>query len=425
MKRRSIRAAAAGLLAAGTLSTWAVPATIHADPVAARDAGVIVEWNEITGRTLVENAQPIFQSLLYYGFTALAMYDAVVTIEGGYEPWSDLPRAGRHASSETAAATAAYVVLRHYFPSSAAALRVDYRAALAAVPAGIGKVRGVMVGVLAAGALISRHPDAGIGAPVPQPFAEPFEPGEWRPTPPALAPMAATWLGFVDPLVIPAPIHLAGPPALDSAQYAADFAAVRDYGGTISLRTDEQTATALFHTVAPRFQHLEAIRDQITGRGLDIVDAAHALAVFDASLADAAISCWRNKYDFNFWRPVTAIALADTDNNPATDVVPGWTPLRPTPPYPDYPSGHACFVGAVSGSIDNLFGDGPLTRPYTMKSYIDGVPDRSYATTDALDTETMNARMWNGFHFRTAMTDGNALGRTVADAVANTFHPTH
>ncbi len=146
--------------------------------------------------------------------------------------------------------------------------------------------------------------------------------------------------------------------------------------------------------------------------------------MFDASLADSAIACWRAKYDFEFWRPVTAIALADTDPNPATEVVPGWAPLRPTPPYPDYPSGHACFTGSVSGSLDNLFGAGPLDRPYTMLSNIAGVPDRSYATTDALDAETMNARIWNGFHYRTAMTDGNALGHAVADTVADTFRAT-
>ena len=87
MKRRSIGVVAVGVVG-GRRRVWAAPATIHADPVVARDAGVIVEWNEITERTLVENAQPIFQSLLYYGFTALAMYDAVVTIEGGYAPWS-------------------------------------------------------------------------------------------------------------------------------------------------------------------------------------------------------------------------------------------------------------------------------------------------------------------------------------------------
>ena len=88
--------------------------------------------------------------------------------------------------------------------------------------------------------------------------------------------MVGAWLGFVDPLLLPSPTHfpLAGPPALDSAQYAADFAEVRDYGALdASLRKPEQTDTALFHTVAPRFQHLEAIRDQIAGRDLDIVEA--------------------------------------------------------------------------------------------------------------------------------------------------------
>jgi hypothetical protein len=153
-----------------------------------------------------------------------------------------------------------------------------------------------------------------------------------------------------------------------------------------------------------------------------LIQAARALAVFDASLADAAIACSRAKYDFAFWRPVTAIALADTDGNTNTDVVPGWAPLRPTPPYPDYPSGHACFVGSVSGSLDNLFGPDVPDRPYMMKSYVPGVPDRAYATTDALDAETMNARIWNGFHFRSAMTAGNALGHAVADAVANHLH---
>ena len=427
MKRRSIGTAAVGLLAAAVLSTWA-PATTHAVPVVARDAGVIVEWNEITERTLGENAQPIFQSILFYGFTALAMYDAVVTIEGGFEPWSQLPRAHAHASPEVAAATAAYRVLVHYFPNSAAALTADYEAALAGIRNGVGKVHGIRVGEDAAAALIARHPEDGINAPVPQPQDDPLLPGEWRPTPPANLPMATAWLGFMQPLVLDSPtaIPLGGPPALTSAQYAAEFAEVRDYGRAdpLSSRTPEQTATALFHTVAPRFQHLEAIRDQITGRNLDIVDAAHALAQFDASLADAAIACWRTKYDYKFWRPITAITLADTDNNPATDAVPDWTPLRPTPPYPDYTSGHACFTGSVSGSLDNLFGPGPLERPYTMKSYVDGVPDRSYTTTDALDTETMNARIWNGFHFRTAMTDGNALGHAVADTVANTLHPT-
>ena len=428
MNRRGIGGVAVGLLAAGTLNILAVPATGHADPPVARDAGVIVAWNEITERTLGENAQPIPTSMVFYGFTALAMYDAVVTIEGRFEPWSELPRAHAHASPEVAAATAAYKVLSHYFPNSAAALTADYEAALAAIPNGVGKVHGVRVGEDAAAALIARRANDGINAAVPQPQDEPLEPGEWRPTPPGFVPMVGTWLGFVDPLFIPSPTHfpLDGPPALDSAEYAADFAEVRDFGGAVSMRSDAQTATALFHTVAPRFQHIEAIRDQIADRDLDIVDSARTLAVFTGSLADVSIACWRAKYDFKFWRPVTAIALADTDGNPATELVPGgWASLRPTAPYPDYTSGHACFTGSVSGSLDNLFGAGPLSPAYTMPSYVDGVPARSYTSTDALDIETMNARIWNGFHFRSAMTDGNALGHTVADyVVANNFQPT-
>ena len=84
MKGRSIRAVAVGLLAVGALGVWPSPVTTHADPPVARDAGVIVEWNEITERTLFENAQPIPTSLLFYGFSALAMYDAVVSIEGRF-----------------------------------------------------------------------------------------------------------------------------------------------------------------------------------------------------------------------------------------------------------------------------------------------------------------------------------------------------
>jgi len=428
MNRRSIGTVAVGLFAAAALSAWAAPATVDADPPVARDAAVIIRWNEITERTLIENAQPVPRWLVFFGFTSLAMYDAVVTIEGRYEPWSELPIAHAHASPEVAAATAAYKVLSHYFPNSAAALRADYEIALSGIPDGVGKVHGIRVGEDAAAALIARRAGDGLNTPKPEPQDAPLGPGEWRPTPPAMAPIVGTSLGFVDPLLLPSPTHipLAGPPALDSAEYAAEFAEVRDYGGVVSLRSDEQTATALFHTVAPRFQHIEAIRDQIADRGLDIVDSARALAVFDSSLADVSIACWRATYDFKFWRPVTAIALADTDGNPATEVVPGWAPLRNTPPYPDYTSGHACFTGAVSGSLDHLFGAGPLTPAYTMPSFVDGVADRSYTSTDALDAETMNARIWNGFHFRSAMTDGNALGHTVADyAVANYFQPTN
>ena len=86
-------------------------------------------------------------------------------------------------------------------------------------------------------------------------------------------------------------------------------------------------------------------------RHLDIVDAARMFAAVDMSEADAIISVWHAKYLYGFWRPITAINLADTDGNPATIADPDWTPLLTTPPYPDYVSGYSGLTGAFTRSL--------------------------------------------------------------------------
>ena len=69
------------------------------------------------------------------------------------------------------------------------------------------------------------------------------------------------------------------------------------------------------------------------------------------SEADALIAVWHAKYLYGFWRPITAINLADTDGNPATTADPTWTPLLTTPPYPDYASGYSGLTGAFSRAL--------------------------------------------------------------------------
>src|SRR5687767_3348898 len=96
------------------------------------DASDVTAWNAIAVRTIsAENAPPIPSSNLCFGFVSLAVHDAVVAIEGRYEPYIRQPRPRGRASSEAAAVTAAYLVLRHYFPASAANLAVDHAASLA------------------------------------------------------------------------------------------------------------------------------------------------------------------------------------------------------------------------------------------------------------------------------------------------------
>ena len=413
----------ASLLLAGSAVGSTPGGASEASPNTQSHAAVITEWNTIAARTIfTENLTPVPSSSLYFGFVSIAMYDAVVTIEGGYEPYAALPRPHAHASSEVAAATAAYRVLSHYFPASATNLAADYQASLADMPGGVGMVHGKRVGEAAAAAIIRLRQDDGRGATVP--LDVPLAPGVWRPTPDAFAPMAVSWLGFVRPLLLDSPtqIPLPGPDALTSDAYARDFAEVEAYGSDVeSSRTALQTETALFWNTNAVLQFQVAMSDQVTRRGLDIVESSRAFALFNASGADALISCWRAKFDYAYWRPVTAIRMADTDGNPATVGQPGWTPLRPTPPYPDYTSGHACFTGTMSNTVGHLFGPGAIDLNVPS---LTGT-SRHYATTASLDEETMNARIWLGYHFRRSMTDANRLGHDVSDhAIAHFFRPT-
>jgi hypothetical protein len=416
------------LIAAGVavvcLATPAVlSAPSHAGLPVVSDPGVVTDWNAIAARTIfTENATPIPSSALYFGFVSIAVYDAVVAIEGGFEPYLE-QRGSRNASSEAAAATAAYRVLRHYFPASAENLRADYRASLADIPRGDAMARGKRVGETAAGQVIRLRRNDGRDATVP--LVVELAPGVWRPTPDAFAPMAVSWLGFVKPLLLDSPtqIPLPGPDALDTDAYARDFAEVKAYGAKDgSSRSAEQTETALFFNFNSVLQYQVGLRDQVTRRGLDIVDSARAFAILGSTTADALIACWRAKYDYAYWRPITAIQLAATDGNDATEPDPAWTPLVLNPPYPDYTSGHACITGAASGTLSYLLGADAIDL-----NLFSGVTStsRHYDTAEALDQDTMNARIWLGIHFRKAMTDGNQLGHDVSDwGATHYFQPT-
>jgi hypothetical protein len=57
---------------------------------------------------------------------------------------------------------------------------------------------------------------------------------------------------------------------------------------------------------------------------LTLIRKARVFALLNIAMADAAIACWDSKYYYQFWRPITAITLADLDGNPDTDVDSSW-----------------------------------------------------------------------------------------------------
>ena len=75
----------------------------------------------------------------------------------------------------------------------------------------------------------------------------------------------------------------------------------------------------------------------MTALGLNLREAARALAMADTAMTDAIIACWDAKHTYAFWRPASAIPAGDTDGNPRTSADPAWQALRPTPNHPEYP----------------------------------------------------------------------------------------
>jgi hypothetical protein len=237
--------------------------------------------------------QPI-EDFLYLGFVQAAVHDAVVGVDGRYAPYRFHARAPRGTSAQAAAVAAAHEVLVTYSPYAQASLDAAYAASSAQIPDGKAKTRGIAFGTRAADHLIRLRANDGRNAPIE--FTQPPAPGVWRPTPPGNLPMSAPWLGFVTPLLVRSPTQFGPPPppALTSARYTRDFNEVKAFGSaTSAVRAAAQTATATFFSGSALVQYNYGLRDQVTVRQLDLVDAARMFAAVDMSVADALITVWR------------------------------------------------------------------------------------------------------------------------------------
>jgi len=422
-RRRSPRIAAVVLLA---LAFAVVPARAadadHADRGrAAGDPTVIADWNATAMATVAADPTKLAPDVLIYtGFVQAAVYDAVVGIAGRYQPYVYHHRGPRHASTQAAAAQAAYQILVTYVPSQKATLDAALATSLDPIPAGRAKTQGVNYGTDVANNLIRLRRHDGRNAPIF--FTKPPAPGVWRPTPPGFVPMLDPWYGAMTPMLVRSATQFQPPPppALTSAEYTRDFDEVKAYGSVnSSARTAEQTATALFFSGSALVQYNTALRDQMTARHLDIVDTARMYAATNVSAVDALMTVWRAKLFYGLWRPITAITLADTDGNPATTADPSWLPLAVTPAYPEYSSGYNVLTAAYLGGLAKLFHTDRLNLNLTSTA-VPGVV-RHYDTGAAVRVDVVNARVWLGYHFRFADIASRDLGLRLIDWTTGHF----
>ena len=96
----------------------------------------------------------------------IAVYDAVMAVEGGYEPFAVDLDAPDGASSEAAVAAAARRILVHYLPAQAASIvEPAYVASLATIADGQAETDGVATGDAVARRLIDLRSGDGFRAP--------------------------------------------------------------------------------------------------------------------------------------------------------------------------------------------------------------------------------------------------------------------
>jgi len=246
-------------------------------------------------------------------------------------------------------------------------------------------------------------------------------------------PGAVPQFAYMTPWSISSPSQFRpdGPPALTSDRYTTDFNETKMMGSISSpTRTPDQTIYSWFwnaSTVSYLWNHLADVlieqgeRDEGDDFGQSggqrhnsPLENARLLALLDLAMADAGIACWEAKYHYVFWRPVTAIPLADTDGNPVTIPDPLWMPLFATPNFPEYPSGHSTVSAAAAVVLANFFGE---KSHFTVDNDLMIGVSRSFSSfSQALD-EVKNARVFAGIHFRSACDDGQATGTQVGNWV--------
>ncbi|NCT93550.1 MAG: vanadium-dependent haloperoxidase [Chitinophagaceae bacterium] len=147
-----------------------------------------------------------------------------------------------------------------------------------------------------------------------------------------------------------------------------------------------------------------------TNANLTELQTAKAFALTSAAIFDGFISCWQEKYFSKTVRPVTVIRET---------IASEWNPLLQTPPFPEYTSGHSVISGAAARILAQQVGNKIAFRDTTELRYL-GL-ERSFSSVEAAAEEVSISRMYGGIHYRSAVDNGLAQGRKIADLYNRIF----
>ena len=387
-------------------------------------ADSVTDWSAFAD-TVIGGAGAPPQQFRVLAITQIAVHDALNSIDRRYGTYSPLAAASHHASPDAAVARAAADVLRAAMPAQAAAIDAQYAAAIAGLPVCPAAApscinQGISAGAAAAAAILQRRTLDGSATPHLPYTAAPalgiYQPTPPTPPPPAPYPQFAGWANLTPFAVLNRYQFAAGPAPqfkLRSRAYADEYNEVKTVG-SFAVRNaapdSEESRTARYFPGGGA--NLNAIaRAVVAGRSLDRWQHARLFALLNMAVNDALITTFYVKYRYTFWRPYTAIHWVD-DGNVRTQPDPNWTSYLATPPYPDYPCGLPTTMGAGAQVMRSYFGTDRL--PYSLTAA--GIA-RTYARLSDAESDSVDARVYGGIHFRFGCEVGIVQSRKVGKCV--------
>jgi VCBS repeat-containing protein len=409
--------------AAGSTSTYSLTID-RPQPSATPDP--VIQWNQITLHAIALDADPPTVASRSLAIESLAVFDTVSAIDGtpGYLVNMTAPA---DASPIAAVAAAADEILDDLYPAQAAAFDAQLATSLGAIPDGQSKTDGVALGKAVADRIIALRANDGSNVNTTDTGGNGV--GVWQPTPPSYAPALDPQWANLEPFALNSPDQFLPPPLPDptSAAYAAAVNETQSLGSaTSTTRTADETQIAKFWndqtgTYTPPGDW-NAIADSVAQQQGDGLAAdARLFAELNVAEADAAIAAWNSKFDYNAWRPVTAIRNANEIGNPGITQDPSWTSLITTPPFPEYVAGHPTYSAAAAQILDSVFGSN-YAFSFTDPS-IGSLPGvtRNFTSFDQAAQEAGESRVYGGIHFQFSVDAGLSLGTSVGDWVLKAF----
>jgi len=420
-----------------TLSSGAVAAPSKDDPVTL--------WNANAGNAAIKacispDGDPFHESRMY-AMMHIAIHDALNAIDRRYQPHTYSQKADPGTSPDAAVAAAAHDVLvplikqlpPEVLPkpdcigNGVASVEAAYTAALAAIPDSPAKKQGVALGQATAAAILTaRANDHGNDGPfLNKNCPARGQPGVYQCVPDLPFTAFEKWENLTPFVLQDAAQFRPGPPYAPTDMRAkADLEEVKTLGGdgktTPSGRTPDQTQIALFWWESSPLKWSRIARTVATDKGLNPWDNARLFAILNMALTDGYIAMVSGKNHYNYWRPVTAIHYSGDQT---------WTPLMPTPPDQDYPSGHSIEGGVGAEVLKQVFGtDQTSFRDCGMGlpagSCFDAQPVlRSYTSFTQAGDENAYSRVLVGLHFRNSAVEGNAYGHKIGERAATLLQP--